>query len=147
MAEKKRLKYSMNVSPDVPDWIVSDAMRFSQVLTNLLGNAIKFTEKGRVELNVQATPYPRLNLFQWSFEVMDTGPGIAPDALPKLFQPFYQADSSADRKYEGSGLGLAISRRLARLLNGDIMVESKPGEGSKFTFTIDASADGPKKDA
>ena len=108
----------------------SDARRVRQILINLLGNAVKFTEAGTVRL-VGATAGGML-----TFAISDTGCGIAPDHLPRLFQEFSQIDSSLTRKHGGTGLGLAISRRMARLLGGDIAVQSVPGHGSTFTVTL-----------
>ena len=108
----------------------SDAQRVRQILINLLGNAVKFTEAGTVRLDGAVTGG------MLSFAVSDTGCGIAPDHLPRLFQEFSQIDSSSTRKHGGTGLGLAISRRMARLLGGDIAVQSVPGQGSTFTVTL-----------
>ncbi len=115
--------------------LVGDALRLEQVLVNLLGNAIKFTAAGRVSLTVRpvgADPAtPRLR-----FEVRDTGIGIAPEDLDKLFVPFSQADAGISRRYGGTGLGLAICRRLVTLMDGAIGVESQPGQGSTFWFEV-----------
>jgi len=136
-AYNKELHYDFVVDYSVPKSIHSDPIRLGQILTNLLGNAVKFTEYGRVELCVSARP---MGLYQknweWSFTVRDTGPGIPPEALPKLFQLFYQVDSSATRRHGGTGLGLAISQRLAKLLGGEIRVESLPEKGSEFTLVL-----------
>lgn len=116
--------------------IVGDPARLQQVLVNLLGNAIKFTEEGSVDLIVRAKARDgrRLTL---CFEVIDTGIGIAPDQQARIFESFSQADSSASRRYEGTGLGLAIASRLVELMHGQIGVESKPGQGSRFWFCAD----------
>jgi signal transduction histidine kinase/CheY-like chemotaxis protein len=119
----------------VPETIRSDPTRLRQVLMNLIGNAVKFTERGGVELRVELDESdgacPRL-----AFEVADTGVGIAPERIPQLFQPFSQADTSLSRRYGGTGLGLAISQRLVRLMGGDIDVQSTPGRGTTFRFSI-----------
>jgi CheY-like chemotaxis protein len=114
----------------------TDAVRIRQVLLNLVGNAVKFTERGGVEVRVGARAKgPRLEL---SVAVRDTGCGIAPELLPRLFEPFTQSDASFTRRHGGTGLGLAISRRLASLLGGRIDVASEVGRGSVFTFVFDA---------
>ncbi|MES2692367.1 MAG: ATP-binding protein [Verrucomicrobiota bacterium] len=112
------------------------------MLSNLIGNAIKFTAKGSVEVAVERvttgaapTAAGRCRL---RFHVSDTGIGIAPDRMSHLFEPFVQADASVSRRYGGSGLGLSISKRLAQLLGGGIHVESAPGAGSMFTLEIEA---------
>ena len=127
----------------IPVRIRSDPTRLRQILINLVGNAVKFTERGEVCVRIgMATaptdPNPKLML-----EVIDTGIGIAADALPRLFRPFSQADGSMSRRYGGTGLGLAICRRLSEMLGGGISVESEPGKGSSFRVTI---ATGPITD-
>src|SRR5262249_24117465 len=120
----KELEYDFFVEYSVPKTIHTDQIRLGQILANILSNAIKFTEYGKVELHVSARP---VGIFQknweWSFLVRDTGPGIPEEAIPHLFKLFYQVDSSATRRHGGTGLGLAISQRIARLLNGDITVK------------------------
>jgi CheY-like chemotaxis protein/HPt (histidine-containing phosphotransfer) domain-containing protein len=120
----------------VPDCLIGDSLRIRQVLTNLVGNAFKFTERGEVAVIVglaqSASPPPLVSL---AFEVRDTGVGIPKDKQDRLFQPFTQADSSTSRKYGGTGLGLAISRRLARFMGGDLTFESEPDRGTTFFFT------------
>src|SRR5262249_55533710 len=128
----------------VPPWVLGDATRLRQVLLNLAGNALKFTEEGEVSLEVR-----RLELrvadppsadsgeaMDLHFTVRDSGIGIPPDRLSRLFKPFSQIDSSTTRRYGGTGLGLAISKRLCELMGGGIHVESTPGFGSAFHFTI-----------
>jgi signal transduction histidine kinase/DNA-binding response OmpR family regulator/HPt (histidine-containing phosphotransfer) domain-containing protein len=129
------------VSPDVPDRVVGDALRVRQVLTNLVGNAFKFTAAGEVAVKVtrqdtrsQAEPSPRGRV-RLAVTVRDTGIGIPPEQQGQLFQAFSQADSSTSRKYGGTGLGLAISRRLARMMGGDITLQSAAGAGTTFTLT------------
>lgn len=138
-AYEKKLHYDFFVEYSVPKTMHSDPIRLGQILTNILGNAVKFTDYGRIELHVSAKP---LGLYQknweWIFSVKDTGPGIPKEAIPNLFKLFYQVDSSATRRHGGTGLGLAISHRIATLLNGEIKVESEPGEGTLFTITITA---------
>lgn len=138
-AYAKELHYDFFVEYSVPKSIHTDPIRLGQILTNLLGNAVKFTDSGRVELCVSAKPRGlHKKEWDWTFSVRDTGPGIPEEALPNLFKLFYQVDSSATRRHGGTGLGLAISERLARLLGGGIRVESRPDEGSTFTLTIAA---------
>lgn len=138
-AYQKELHYDFIVDYSVPKSIHSDPIRLGQILTNLLGNAVKFTDYGRVELCVSARP---IGLYQknweWLFTVRDTGPGIPEEALPNLFQLFYQVDSSVTRRHGGTGLGLAISQRLAKLLGGEIRVESNLAQGSEFTLALAA---------
>ena len=119
----------------IPQTIQIDPTRLRQILVNLVGNAIKFTETGEVKIAVRLvdrdTAEPKLQC-----EVIDTGVGISPEHLGRLFQPFQQADASTTRKFGGTGLGLAISKRLAKLLGGDITARSVLGKGSSFTLTI-----------
>ena len=110
--------------------IFSDATRLRQVVVNLMGNALKFTAKGRIELKVRA------DADMLRFEVRDTGIGMTPEVVSRLFQPFAQGDSSTTRRFGGTGLGLAICKRLIELMGGEISVESTAGEGSTFSFTI-----------
>jgi len=119
----------------VPDQVVTDPVRVRQILVNLVGNAIKFTETGQVKVAMRcengSKGSPRL-----TFDISDTGIGIPSGRIEELFRPFVQAESSTTRKYGGSGLGLAISKRLANMLGGDIVVESRIGEGSVFSLSI-----------
>jgi signal transduction histidine kinase len=115
---------------DSPAEVVTDPGKLRQILVNLLGNAVKFTDQGEVELRVWTEPE------RVCFRVTDTGPGIPPDFLDRIFEPFTQVDSTHTRAKGGTGLGLPVSRRLARLLGGDLLVVSTLGEGSQFTATI-----------
>jgi len=121
----------------VPQSILGDVARLRQVLVNLLSNAIKFTASGEVTLAVSARELPDLSR-ELHFAVHDTGVGIGPETLPRLFRPFVQGDTSTTRKYGGTGLGLAISRRFVELMGGRVWVESEIGVGSTFNFTINA---------
>ncbi len=123
--------------------IKTDRTKLHQILSNLLSNACKFTRDGKVELTVQLTIADSRRWFE--FAVVDTGIGIAPETLERLFAPFTQADTSTTRKYGGTGLGLAISRHYARMLGGDIHVRSAPGEGSTFTLKLPVEAADPRK--
>jgi two-component system sensor histidine kinase/response regulator len=139
-AEKKGLDLVFDTGPDVPPQLIGDRLRLLQVLLNMIGNAIKFTEKGGVfvSANIASRRERELKLH---FLVRDTGIGIPPEKQDKVFQFFEQADSSTTRRYGGTGLGLAISRRIVRLMGGDISLESTPGVGSTFHFTVDLTAD------
>jgi len=134
-AASKGLDVEIRYAGRIPERINSDPTRLRQILFNLLGNAVKFTECGKVCVTVGPVHYgdgtPRLE-----FQVADTGIGMSEDEIAKLFQPFSQADSSTTRRFSGTGLGLTICKRLAELLGGDISVTSRPGEGSTFTFTV-----------
>ncbi|HET6409238.1 MAG TPA: response regulator [Chthoniobacteraceae bacterium] len=134
-ATARGLELAFHVKPDVPDTLVGDPHRLRQVVMNLVGNALKFTHEGEVCLVVERGAAAPEGSVELRFRVSDTGIGIAPDVLPRLFSAFEQADNSTTRQYGGSGLGLAISKRLVRMMGGDMQVESRPGEGSTFTFT------------
>jgi two-component system sensor histidine kinase/response regulator len=134
---QKHVELITHALPGVPDALVGDALRFRQVLTNLVSNAFKFTEKGEVVLKVERAPEPEAadpGTVSLRVSVRDTGIGITPEQQARLFQAFSQADTSTTRKYGGTGLGLAISRRLARLMGGDLTLESTPGVGTTFFF-------------
>ena len=134
-AAAKNIELIVNVDPGVPDRVLGDPQRLRQVLTNLIGNAVKFTHQG--EIAVEVFPLALQNgRALLSFEVRDTGIGMAPETLSQLFEPFVQADDSSTRNYGGMGLGLAIVRRLVTLMGGRIEVSSRPGGGSAFTFSV-----------
>lgn len=135
-AKEKGLELRMNVDPAIPSILLGDAVRLQQVLNNLVGNAIKFTAKGHVELDVHPLPSLRADTSRLLFSVSDTGIGIPEKWLGKLFQPFTQAEGSFTRSFQGAGLGLAISKNIVNLLGGDITAESEEGAGSTFHFTI-----------
>ena len=147
---QKHVELITHVLPTVPDRLRGDALRFRQVVTNLISNAFKFTEKGEVLVRVEAAAdevWPGEVLLR--IVVLDTGIGISPEQQERLFQSFTQADSSTTRKYGGTGLGLVISRRLARLMGGDLTVQSTPGQGTTFFFTarlaLEPQAEGPAR--
>ena len=140
-AHKKRLRLATFVDPTVPASIEGDPVRLRQILFNLLGNAIKFTERGEVAVRVSAERAPAGGLMLRT-EVRDTGIGLTDDVRARLFQPFVQADGSTTRRFGGTGLGLSISRRLVERMGGAIGVDSAPGAGSTFWFTL-ASAPSP----
>ncbi|MBM3598101.1 MAG: response regulator [Alphaproteobacteria bacterium] len=139
-AAEKGLELTYGVSAALPRNIRADAGRLRQILLNLLGNAIKFTERGSVGLEVDLVERSGRRLIL-RFDVADTGIGIAPEDQTRLFREFTQLDSSGTRRYGGTGLGLAICRRLTRLMGGDIGVISTPGQGSRFWLTIAAETD------
>jgi PAS domain S-box-containing protein len=138
-AQQKNLDLLYRVDPTIPPFIVGDRLRLRQILYNLVGNAIKFTEKGEIVISVGLNHQHDKSL-ELLFAVKDTGIGIPTNKLAKLFKPFSQADSSTTRKYGGTGLGLAISMRLVELMGGRIWAESIEGEGSTFFFTIMTTA-------
>lgn len=134
-AHEKNIDLLVEIKPDTIDNLLGDNQRFQQILTNLIGNAIKFTKKGKVRLNVYSRPLPG-NSHQLFFDIIDTGIGIHREQFAKLFNAFAQADSSISRKYGGSGLGLVITKRLVEEMNGGISCASEPGIGSQFSFHI-----------
>jgi PAS domain S-box-containing protein len=135
LAHKERLTFTWDLDPALPKQVYGDAMRISQVLTNLLGNAMKFTEEGEVRLCVRAMERHghRVDV---CFSVEDSGIGIPPEQLGAVFDSFAQADTSTTRKYGGAGLGLAISQELVTLMGGTLVVRSLEGVGSTFSFTL-----------
>ncbi len=139
-ADEKGLEILFNRDLRIPDKLIGDPLRLGQVLINLTGNAIKFTEQG--EIVVSAAVQRETTEEVWiRFSVRDTGIGIDPDELPRLFKPFTQLDGSTTRRYGGSGLGLSICMHLIELMKGDLRVDSHPGEGSTFSFAIPLGID------
>jgi signal transduction histidine kinase/CheY-like chemotaxis protein len=133
-AAEKSLYYDVDLPQNIPDRLYFDRPRLSQILLNLLANAIKFTQQGYVLLRVSATQHDRK--IDLCFEVEDTGIGIAEDKLDDIFQPFKQADDSTTRKFGGTGLGLAICQRLTELMHTQLRLQSKLGQGSRFSLTV-----------
>ena len=133
-AQRQNLKVQSEVAAELAGLFEGDALRLKQILLNFAGNAIKFTELGSVALRAGVVEVSGDQVLV-RFEVIDTGIGIEPTAIPRLFSAFEQADSSTTRRYGGTGLGLAISKRLALMMEGDVGVESQPGKGSTFWFT------------
>jgi signal transduction histidine kinase/CheY-like chemotaxis protein len=134
-AFEKNVEFIMRLEPNMPDLVIGDLLRLQQILINLIGNAIKFTENGEVMLQVELQAVVN-DMATFYFAVSDTGIGIPKNKQATIFEDFIQADSSTTRKYGGTGLGLAISKRLIEMMGGSIWVESKEGQGSIFHFTI-----------
>jgi len=145
-AEEKRLSFRLTTGSGVPAAVVGDPLRIKQVLLNLCGNAIKFTDHGSVDLTLDLLETTAAGA-RLRFIVRDTGIGITPEAQARLFQAFTQADSSTMRRFGGSGLGLVISQRLIHGMGGHIHLESKPGEGSQFSFELTLPLAQPAKPA
>jgi CheY-like chemotaxis protein/anti-sigma regulatory factor (Ser/Thr protein kinase) len=146
----KGIDLKVTKSGSVPDAVVLDSKRVTQVLTNLVGNSIKFTESGRVEVQVETDTRDGYELLL--FKVIDTGIGIPEDKLENIFDSFYQAENYLSKEHDGTGLGLAISKRLAELMDGRLSAESVKGAGSTFTFSLplqrsDKPAREPKNEA
>lgn len=139
-AQQKGLSLACTIPPQVPDRLQGDPTRLRQILLNLLGNAVKFTDSGSVNLAVQTAPGPA-GKTTLQFSITDTGMGISGDKLSTIFDSFTQADSSTTREFGGTGLGLAISKQLTQLMDGRIWAESTPGRGSTFHFTVCFNAD------
>jgi two-component system sensor histidine kinase/response regulator len=136
-AQSKGLEIAASIDSDVPTTLRGDAGRLRQILLNLVGNAVKFTAHGEVVVRarIQNQPHPAADQVLVGFEVSDTGVGVTPEALERLFQPFTQVDASTTRRYGGTGLGLSIAKRLAEMMGGDIGADSTLGQGSRFWFT------------
>jgi PAS domain S-box-containing protein len=134
-ARQKALPIHVEIDPQIPEKLRGDGRRLKQVLLNLLANAVKFTERGEIRLSV-ASELRQCETTRLRFVVADTGIGIPPPAQAQIFEPFRQSDASTTRRYGGTGLGLAIAKRLVELMGGEIGVESQPGVGSRFWFTL-----------
>lgn len=130
----KKLELICDMDPQVPLWVIGDATRLRQVLSNLISNAVKFTERGEVHISIAPVPNEPTRL---AFSIRDTGIGISAAGIKRLFKPFSQVDSSTTRRYGGTGLGLAICKRLVELMGGEITVTSREGEGSTFSFQLE----------
>ena len=129
--ERKAIAFTCRIAPDVPQHVLGDPVRLRQILTNLLNNATKFTERGEIGVDVSCPAAGQLRQ-----EVRDTGIGMAPEAAAAVFQPFRQADSTTSRKYGGTGLGLAIIKQLVEMMGGNIVLHSVAGQGSSFAVTV-----------
>src|SRR5262249_36641021 len=134
-AHEKGLELLVRMAPGIPDDLTGDPVRLGQVLTNCINNAVKFTERGRVRLDIEQAERTGRKV-QLKFAVTDTGIGMTAEQSARLFQPFTQADMSTTRKHGGTGLGLTISRRLVELMGGRIWFESQAGVGTTFYFTV-----------
>ena len=135
-AHQKGLDLQAHIDPDVPETVVGDPVRLGQIVVNLVGNAIKFSSAGKIEIRIGLVEFPADGQVVLRFSISDEGIGIPADKLGAIFEAFSQADGSTTRRYGGTGLGLTISRRLVEMMGGRIWVESIPGRGSKFTFTV-----------
>ncbi len=134
---EKSLSFMIECGANIPSMISTDPVRLRQILTNLIGNSLKFTEKGSIRVQIEGvTNMLRPELTELVFRVVDTGIGISPEGAKRLFQPFMQADSSTTRRFGGTGLGLALSRKLARSLGGDVQLISSSPEGTEFEIRI-----------
>jgi CheY-like chemotaxis protein len=140
-SQRKNLQLILDLPSDLPKNVIGDPMRLYQVLSNLIGNAIKFTEDGSITIQAQVTQY-RMERAVIQFTVRDTGIGIAQDKIALLFESFTQADNSTARKYGGTGLGLTICKRLVSLMGGKLSVESEVGQGSSFSFSLSLALNG-----
>ncbi|BCS47984.1 response regulator [Aeromonas jandaei] len=140
--DAKGIKLTLTIAPDTPEWLMLDPLRVRQILFNLVSNAIKFTHQGEVKIHVDSTLLGQ-DRHSVRISIQDTGIGMNKSQLKNLFQRFAQADASITRQYGGSGLGLEISRNLARLMGGDISVESTEGYGSTFTYILPTRATTP----
>ncbi|MHC4471995.1 MAG: response regulator [Planctomycetota bacterium] len=136
-AARKGLDLAYEIRDGTPEWLRGDVTRLRQILVNLVGNAVKFTERGEVSVSVSSRPHSGKK-HEVRFAVKDTGVGIPAERLDRLFRSFSQVDGSSTRRFGGAGLGLAISRRLARMMGGEMWVVSEPGQGSTFHFTATA---------
>ncbi|NVK75702.1 MAG: response regulator [Oceanospirillaceae bacterium] len=139
LTKEKQIDLVPELNKNVPEWVIGDSTRVRQILTNLIGNAIKFTHQGSVRTKVSLVSQNNQNI-TLSFQVIDTGIGIAEHKIHRLFKPFSQVDTSTTRQFGGTGLGLVITKKLVEQMNGKIEVSSDPSIGSTFRFTIDLKA-------
>jgi signal transduction histidine kinase len=136
-ADSKGIRLLLEIDDSLPERVVGDEARLRQVLMNLVGNAVKFTEHGEIGVSVRPAQDPaRPEQDLLLFAVRDTGIGIPAEYMERIFEMFTQADTSSAKKFGGTGLGLALSKQIVENLRGKIRVESRPGEGSVFSFTI-----------
>ncbi len=142
-ADEKHIELIQHIARDVPLNLIGDPLRIQQILSNLVSNALKFTEEGLISVSVRSTK--EADSIHLEFEVKDTGIGLSTAQKARLFQPFNQGDESISRRYGGTGLGLAICKQLATLMDGDIWVESQLGKGASFYFTVKVRLDSSKK--
>jgi len=140
LAMRKGLRFTLNVASEIPDKVIGDELRLTQILNNLVSNAVKFTEQGYVgvEVSLNTKINDEVELF---FMVVDTGIGLSPEDKDKLFKSFSQADASITRKYGGTGLGLAITKELVTMMHGKVWVDGEKGKGSTFSFTVRLKTD------
>jgi len=136
LAHTKGIALMVETHPSVPDWVLLDPVRMRQVLTNLIGNAIKFTEQGHVRVLTQCQPTDDAQMVEIRIRISDTGVGFDPARKDALFSPFTQADGSVTRSFGGTGLGLAITKRLLQLMGGDITADGRPGQGAVFEARV-----------
>lgn len=141
-AVDKGLELVVRYAPCAPRYVVADAGRIRQILVNLVGNAVKFTQRGHILIDVACLEQNADQAFL-EFSIQDSGIGIEPGKLERLFDKFTQADASTTRKFGGTGLGLAISKQLVELMGGKIRVASVPGEGCTFSFTLNLPLSAP----
>jgi CheY-like chemotaxis protein len=137
-AREKNLSFSLYIQDNIPDTLTGDAVRLTQILVNLISNAIKFTQKGGISINITSQP-PTDDAVRLRFSVKDSGIGILTDKLDDIFERFQQGETDTTRKYGGTGLGLSIVRNLVQLQGGQISVDSDPGKGTEFVFDIEYS--------
>jgi signal transduction histidine kinase len=135
LLQQKNLSYALAIAPDVPAKIKGDPDRLHQVLVNLIGNGIKFTNQGGISVKVSMEKKEKL-----SIQIADSGPGIPPEQLPDIFEAFRRGSNYAQRERQGAGLGLSIAREIVTLMGGEISVDSQLGTGSTFTVTVPVEA-------
>jgi len=145
-SEEKGLFFEVAKDPQLSTWLLGDPVRLNQVLVNLIGNAVKFTDKGGVNVEVKLINETQ-KMQKVRFSVEDTGAGIGADKLKSIFESFTQEDDTTSRNYGGTGLGLSISNQLVHLFGGEIEVESEKGKGSRFFFDLDMEISVPPHNA